>query len=141
MITDSLHLHVACAIIESAGRILAAKRSATMSHPLKWEFPGGKLHPGEAPEECLIREIREEMGVDILVGRPLRHVTHVYPTATVTLYPFICSITSGEIVLHEHAEIIWLLQEELSKLDWAEADLPVIEEYLKFSDRKGKISA
>lgn len=141
MIADTLHIHVACAIIESADRILVAQRSATMSHPLKWEFPGGKLHPGETPEECLRREIHEEMGVVISVGRSLRHVTHNYPAFKVTLYPFICAITSGEIVLHEHAGIVRLPANELRNLDWAEADLPVIEEYLRFSNSKSKISA
>ena len=62
------HLRVACAIIERDGRVLAAQRSAAMTLPLKWEFPGGKIEAGESPEECLIRELMEELGVTVLVG-------------------------------------------------------------------------
>ena len=59
------HIHVACAIIERDGLVLAARRSASMSFPLKWEFPGGKIDPGESPQECLHRELLEEMGVSV----------------------------------------------------------------------------
>jgi 8-oxo-dGTP diphosphatase len=124
------HIHVTCAIIEQVGFILAAQRSAAMSLPLKWEFPGGKINDGESPQECLRREIAEEMGVSINVERALPPHTHNYPSFTVTLYPFICAIDSGKIILHEHAAIAWLTPEELPSLDWAEADLPVIETYL-----------
>jgi 8-oxo-dGTP diphosphatase len=131
------HLHVTCAIIERDGLILAAQRSADMNMPLKWEFPGGKIDPGETPEACLIREILEEMGIRIRVGVSLPSSTHQYPALTVTLYPFICSIESGEIVLHEHSAINWLPPNELHTLDWAEADLPVIAAYLSVSDGVG----
>ena len=124
------HIHVTCAIIERDNLILAAQRSANMSLPLKWEFPGGKIDYGESPEECLRREIVEEMGIQVRVGKSLSATTHNYPTLSVTLHPFVCSIESGEIVLHEHAAIVWLPPEELHNLDWAEADLPVIQSYL-----------
>lgn len=122
-------IHVACAIIEQNGLVLAAQRSEAMSLPLKWEFPGGKIDPGESPEECLKRELMEEMSVEIVLGQPLPPVTHQYPTFIVTLYPFTCTITSGEITLHEHAAITWLPPEQLHTLGWAEADWPVIESY------------
>ena len=131
------HLHVTCAIIERNGVVLAAQRSAIMSQPLKWEFPGGKIDPGETPEECLIREILEEMGIRVHVGESLPSSTHQYPALTVTLYPFICSIESGEIILHEHSAMSWLPPSELHTLDWAEADLPVIAAYLSASDGVG----
>ncbi|MCM2357268.1 MAG: (deoxy)nucleoside triphosphate pyrophosphohydrolase [Geobacteraceae bacterium] len=124
------HIHVTCAIIEKEGMVLAAQRSATMSMPLKWEFPGGKIDPGESPDLCLRRELMEEMGISISIGRELSPNTHQYPTFTVTLYPFVCAIQSGEITLHEHAAITWLPPQELHLLDWAEADIPVIESYL-----------
>jgi 8-oxo-dGTP diphosphatase len=122
-------IHVACAIIEQNGRVLATQRSAVMSMPLKWEFPGGKIDPGETPGECLRREVREELGVEIEVGRPLTAVTHRYADFTVTLYPFLCRITAGEITLHEHQALAWLTPAELQGLDWAEADRPVLVEY------------
>jgi len=124
------HIHVACAVIERDGLILAARRSEKMSLPLKWEFPGGKIDPGESPQDCLVRELHEELGVQILVGKRLRPVSYSYPSFRITLYPFICRLISAEITLHEHAELAWLLPAKLPELDWAEADLPVIAEYL-----------
>ena len=123
------HIHVACAIIERDGLVLAAQRSAVMNLPLKWEFPGGKLETGESAEVCLQRELMEEMGVVIAVGRPMPLHTHSYETFTVTLYPFICTIETGSLTLHEHTAMTWLPPEELHTLDWAEADWPVLEAY------------
>jgi 8-oxo-dGTP diphosphatase len=124
------HIHVACAIIEENGKVLATQRSTAMSMPLKWEFPGGKIEPGESPEDCLRRELIEELGISVDVVLPLLPHTHEYKTLTVTLYPVVCNISSGEIVLHEHAALEWLRPKELATLDWAEADLPVIKSYL-----------
>lgn len=101
-----------------------------MSLPFKWEFPGGKIDEGESPEECLYRELVEELGIQVSVGISLPMTTHHYPTLSVTLHPFVCSIDSGDIVLHEHAAITWLPPEKLHTLDWADADIPVIESYL-----------
>lgn len=86
------HIHVACAIIENGGKVLCAQRSESMSLSLKWEFPGGKIALGESLEECLRRELIEEMGVTIRVGKSLPPSTHHYPNFAVTLYPFVCSI-------------------------------------------------
>lgn len=101
-----------------------------MSLPYKWEFPGGKIVDGESQEECLQRELQEELGVQIRIVRKLAAVTHHYPQFSVTLFPFVCNIEAGEIFLHEHAAIVWLPPDLLHDLDWAEADLPVIESYL-----------
>jgi 8-oxo-dGTP diphosphatase len=127
--TSKRHVHVACAIIERDGLVLSALRSASMNLPLKWEFPGGKVEPDEGLEECLRRELVEEMGIRIKVGRPLTPATHEYPTFIVTLYPYVCSILSGEITLFEHSAISWLPAAQMHELDWADADLPIIEEY------------
>lgn len=124
------HFHVTCAIIERDGLVLAAQRSASMSLPLKWEFPGGKIDHGETPEECLRRELVEELGIRVKMGRRLPLTTHHYPEFTVTLHPFVCTIEKGEMVLHEHAAVAWLPPDELHSLDWAEADLPVLRSYL-----------
>lgn len=124
-------IQVACAIIENGGKVLSTQRGESMSLPLKWEFPGGKINNGESPEECLKRELSEELGIEVAVGLSLPPATHHYPTFTVTLYPFICTIVAGEITLHEHAAIAWLPPGELHTLDWAGADLPVIEIYRK----------
>lgn len=120
-------IHVACAIIQNNGLILATQRSAAMSLPLKWEFPGGKLEAGETPQECLLRELWEELGISVRVGQELEPLTHNYERFSVTLYPFLCDQIKGELVLHEHAAARWLPVHELPLLDWAEADLPLIE--------------
>ena len=124
------HIHVTCAIIERDGLVLSTQRSANMSLPLKWEFPGGKINHGETPEECLQRELLEELGIYVRVGVQLPTSEHQYPTFAITLYPFICSIESGEIVLHEHTAAIWLSPKDLHILEWAEADISVIDSYL-----------
>ena len=124
------HFHVTCAIIEREGLVLATQRSSTMSLPNKWEFPGGKIDPGETPEECLRRELLEELAIEVHVGAFLSKNTHDYPTFRITLYPFLCKLVSGEIVLHEHSAFRWLQPRRLSELDWAEADVPILEEYL-----------
>jgi 8-oxo-dGTP diphosphatase len=124
------HLHVACGIIERDGRVLAARRSAAMSLPLKWEFPGGKIREGESPEQCLHRELAEELAIEVVVLGRLAAVTHRYPGFTVTLHPMRCALAGGTLTVREHAAIAWLAPGELGSLDWAEADLPVIEAYL-----------
>jgi 8-oxo-dGTP diphosphatase len=126
------HIRVSCAIIERDGLVLAAQRSGFMSLPLKWEFPGGKIKEGESPEVCLTRELMEEMGIHVAVNSPLPPTTHHYPAFTVTLLPFVCSIRSGTISLHEHAAVTWLPPRDLSSLDWADADRPVLESYRDF---------
>jgi 8-oxo-dGTP diphosphatase len=123
------HLHVACAIIEQDGTVLAAQRSATTSLPLKWEFPGGKIEAGESAEQCLHRELREELGVGVRIGRALTPVTHSYDSFTVTLYPFTCTVSHGTVTLLEHHDLCWIRPEQMAELDWAEADIPVIADY------------
>jgi 8-oxo-dGTP diphosphatase len=107
------HIHVACAIIEKNGKVLATQRSAAMSMPMKWEFPGGKIDDGESPEKCLRREVGEEIGITVSVVLALPPHTHQYSTFIVTLYPFVCRVSSGEIVLIEHAALTWLPPDEL----------------------------
>jgi 8-oxo-dGTP diphosphatase len=120
-------LRVACALVERDGRLLSVQRSATMSLPLKWEFPGGKIEPGESPADCLRRELREELGVEVEIGDPLPEFAHDYPTFSVVLHPLRCRIAAGELTLHEHADARWLPPGELLSVDWAAADLPVLE--------------
>jgi 8-oxo-dGTP diphosphatase len=101
-----------------------------MSMPLKWEFPGGKIHDGESAEECVIRELMEELGILVSIKRALTPVFHKYDYFAVELMPFVCVIAGGEIMLHEHRAVAWFYPGELPALDWPEADIPVIESYL-----------
>ncbi|QEM06764.1 (deoxy)nucleoside triphosphate pyrophosphohydrolase [Mucilaginibacter rubeus] len=125
-------IKVTCAIIVNAGGlVLVAQRSETMSLPLKWEFPGGKIEPGETAEACLIREIKEELHVDVEIVSSLPPNTHKYPNVTIQLIPFVCRITSAQVLLKEHRDFKWLPKDELLALDWAEADVPIVKHYIE----------
>ena len=110
-----------------------------MTLPLKWEFPGGKIEAGESPEECLIRELKEELGVSVLVGIALSTATYCYPDFTVTLHPFICQLAGGIITPHEHNALKWTEPEQMPELDWAAADLPVVHEYIAMTVKNRSI--
>ncbi len=101
-----------------------------MALPLKWEFPGGKIEAGESPEECLHRELMEELGVSVRIGATLPPATHQYTNFTVTLHPFTCTLAGGIITPHEHHALQWIEPERMTELDWAAADLPVIGDYM-----------
>ena len=124
-------IHVACALIEKDQQILICQRSASMKLPLKWEFPGGKLEEGESLEQCLIREVKEEINLDIHIHEELTKVEYHYPDFSLTLYPFICSVKSGKLKVLEHEQVVWVDPTELFRYDWANADLPIIEEYIR----------
>lgn len=125
-------IDVSCAIITDLnGGVLVTQRSEVMHLPMKWEFPGGKVEPGESAAECLIREIREELGITIELGKEMTAVVFDDGKQVIRLIPFQAMITKGEIKLAEHAAFLWLQTvQELEALDWAEADVPVLREYL-----------
>ncbi|MFK7971096.1 MAG: (deoxy)nucleoside triphosphate pyrophosphohydrolase [Bacteroidia bacterium] len=119
-------LIVTCAIIEKDGKVLVAQRKATQKFGGKWEFPGGKLDPGESYETCIKRELREEMDVGIEILEQLPEA----PIGTIgKLIPFRCKIRSGEIKLLDHQAMKWLLPTELAGVDFTEADIPVAKRY------------
>ena len=124
-------LHVTCAIIEHNERILICQRSASMKLPLKWEFPGGKIELGESKADCLIREIWEELGLTVEVGRELAVVEHHYPDFSLCLYPFLCNLVDGTLTIAEHAQAIWVEKSELNNYSWAEADQPIVDELMR----------
>lgn len=119
---------VACAVLLRSERVLIAQRPAHKHLALQWEFPGGKLEPGETAAAALARELREELGCEIEILRALPHFTHDYGTVRIEMFPFICrlSATSPEPVAHEHAALQWIFPHELSRFDLAAADLPII---------------
>lgn len=123
-------LQVTCAIIVNNNKILICQRSAAMRMPMKWEFPGGKIELGESKADCLRREIQEELGIAIGIGRALTPVEHHYPDFSICLSPFVCTLESGTVRPTEHAQVIWVDATELPSYDWAEADVPIVMEYL-----------
>jgi 8-oxo-dGTP diphosphatase len=126
------HLHVVCALIERGGRVLVAQRPAGKSQALLWEFPGGKIEPGEAAEAALVREIGEELCVEIALGERLADAVHDYGRFSITLTPFRATLreAGAEPRATEHVALRWCEPEELRGLDWAPADVPIVEEYL-----------
>lgn len=119
---------VSCLILLHQGKVLATQRSKTMDLPGLWEFPGGKVEFGESPAACLTREIWEELSIGIQIGKPLTPVLHAYPDKSIQLIPFLAIWESGTLQLAEHVQYQWLAQQELLSLDWAPADLPIVEE-------------
>lgn len=93
----------------------------------KFEFPGGKIELGETPQEALVRELREEMDYDVCVEKELVTVHHQYPDFSLELTAFLCSVSSPEFTLKEHASFRWVTREELSSLDWAAADVGIVQ--------------
>lgn len=124
-------INVTCAIVIKDKKILVTQRSEKMKLPLKWEFPGGKVEENENEIECIKREIKEEIDIEIDVLKRLSNSIYDYGTFKINLIPFLANYTSGEIVLAEHKDFKLLDKSELLNLDWAEADLPIVEEFLK----------
>jgi 8-oxo-dGTP diphosphatase len=124
-------VNVTCAIIVIENKILVAQRSDKMKLPLKWEFPGGKLEENETEIDCVKREIKEEINIDIEVVKKLSSSIYDYGAFKINLIPFIAKYIHGEIRLAEHKDYKLLEKVELLSLDWAEADLPIVEEFLK----------
>lgn len=118
-------IEVTCALILDGEQVLLTQRSEQMPHPLKWEFPGGKLKRGETPEACIVREIREELGIKISVWELLPTVKHSYGRNLIKLIPFICHWEEGEIQLSEHVSHRWVKLHDLESVDWLEADVKV----------------
>ena len=125
------HYNVVAAVIEVGGKVLCMQRGVTRypytSH--KWEFPGGKIEPGETPEQALHRELLEEMELDVEVHELLATVTHDYPDFTITLAAYRCTAATRDFVMREHAASRWLGWTDLPSLPWCAADEKLIEQF------------
>lgn len=125
-------LKVICALIEQHGRVLITQRSESMPEALLWEFPGGKLEAGETEEECIVREIREELDISITPETRLKPVIHsLSPGKCLELVPYLCQYNGGTIYLKEHKTYNWVSAHELKGYTWCPPDLPIVEEYLQ----------
>lgn len=114
-------VRVAAAVIRDGGRVFATQRAGG-----GWEFPGGKIEPGEGTRQALIREIREELDLAIAVGEQLAAVEYDYPAFHLSMQCFWCRIAEGTPVLKEHADARWLGAEDLDSVAWLPADRTLI---------------
>ena len=131
-------LDVAVGIIARDGRILIARRKPGDSLGGLWEFPGGKRKEGETMEECLAREIREELGIGIQVGPKRIEIEHRYPQRMIRLHCFECRVLEGEPRAIDCAEWLWASPEDLTRYEFPPASRPLIEELTR--DRQRPVS-
>jgi len=115
-------LKVIAAVIERGGKVLIARRKKGDRFEGRWEFPGGKIEAGESPEECLRRELREEMGVEVEAGEFLCSVPLETSGISIELVAFRASLLAGDVRCHDHDEIRWVEPERIGDFDLAEAD-------------------
>ena len=126
-------VRVVAAIIIENGKVFATQRGYGEFKD-GWEFPGGKIEPGETPEEAIVREIKEELDTEVEVIELLDTVEYDYPNFHLSMGCFICKIKSGDLVLKEHEAAKWLTKDILGSLEWLPADMGLvgeIEKYLK----------
>lgn len=120
-------INVVAALIVHDGRIFATQRGYG-DWKGWWEFPGGKVESGEAPEDALVREIREELATEIRVDRYVTTIEWDYPAFHLSMRCYLCSIVSGTLTLLEHKSAVWLEREHLRDVQWLPADETIIYE-------------
>ena len=120
-------IRVVGAVFHDGERFLACRKKP--GKPLKghWEFPGGKIEPGETPEQALAREIREELNLIAEVGQKVTTTTYEYDFATIELTTFYCTLVDGDLRLTDHDDTKWVTSTEAAHLTWAPADIPAVE--------------
>ena len=123
-------VNVVAGAIVSAGRLFATQRGYG-DWAGWWEFPGGKIEPGEAPEEALRRELREELALEVRVGEEVTRVEYDYPKFHLSMRLYLC-IPEGEPTLREHSAARWLSKDELETVRWLPADIEAVDTLKKF---------
>jgi 8-oxo-dGTP diphosphatase len=123
-------IEVVAGIIKKGDKIFATQRGYGDFKDY-WEFPGGKLEAGETPQEALIREIKEELNIYIIVGELVDTIDYDYPEFHLTMHCFICTFRSGELILNEHEAARWLTKDTIDSVNWLPADLTLIEKIKK----------
>lgn len=118
-------IKVVAAIIVDDGKIFATQRGYG-DFKGGWEFPGGKIEVGETPEEALVREIKEELEIEIKVGELIDTIEYDYPKFHLSMDCFWAEIVSGDLVLKEHEAAKWLTKDELDSVDWLPADVTLV---------------
>ena len=129
--SDRKRTLVVAGLVARDGRVLITQRTAAQALPLQWEFPGGKVEPGEAPVAALARELREEIGVGVDVGRIWDVLFHAYPAFDLVMLVYACRLVEGEPRAIEVADHAWALPEELPGWDILPADRPLVERLMR----------
>lgn len=125
-------VRVTCAVIVRDGKVLATRRGPGMDRSGLWEFPGGKVRDGEGDAACLVREIEEELALQVHPVRRLEANAHRYPDGVhIVLVPFLCRLTAGVLSPAEHSACRWCDREALAALDWCPADAPVVQRVVR----------
>jgi len=121
------HFNVAAAVFIQNNKVFCAQRKDAGETAKLWEFPGGKIEEGETPGQALEREIQEELCTKIRVEDFITTVNHEYKTFSITMHVYLCTILSGSLTLTEHLDSRWLSADELDTVNWAPADVPIVE--------------
>ena len=127
------HIEVVAAIIQRDGAYFATQRGYGEFEGM-WEFPGGKIEPGESSEDALKREIQEELGVDIVIEDLICTTEYDYPSFHLTMHCYLCRVEAGEVELREHKSARWLRPAELGSVEWLPADKEIVDK-LKYNNR------
>ena len=124
-------IDVTAAILIENGRVLIARRRPGASQAGLWEFPGGKVRPNESPAQCLKREIREELGIEIAVGEFFGESVYAYEDKTIRLLAYRVRAEGGEMSRNDHAELAWVAIADLGRYRFCPADIPFTEKLQK----------
>ncbi len=124
-------IDVVAALMRDGEKIFICQRPANKGRALQWEFPGGKIEPGEEPEEALIRECKEELAVELAVGKLYAETTHHYPDLSIHLLLFEAELIKGRPQMIEHNDQRWVRRDELGQYDFCPADQIFIEQLMK----------
>ncbi len=124
-------IEVVAGVIFDKNKVLATQRGYGKYDGL-WEFPGGKIEPNETHEEALIRELKEELTIDVEVGELMTTIEYTYPDFELVMYCYKTNIISGEIHLQEHKALSWVEENNIMELDWLPADLGFVAELKEY---------
>jgi 8-oxo-dGTP diphosphatase len=124
-------IEVTAAILEEGNKIMIARRGQGKHLAGFWGLPGGKIEQDETPENCLIRELKEEFEICVTIGKYIGESVFEYPEKTIRLRAFTCEIINGKMKLNDHDKIEWIKLEEIANYNLAPADIPLIELYDK----------
>ncbi len=124
---DNIIPVLAAIILNEKGQVLLAQRKPGLSQALKWEFPGGKLKAGETPADCLKREIREELGLEIEIRRIFGAVNHSYSDKNIVLIAYFAELISGDMRLKDHQQVKWVDIDDLNEYELSPADIPFVD--------------